>query len=48
VGFWRTSGVGKSASSSSDLAVASGLSSSAVTSGLSGLVVTSSSSSSTL
>jgi len=43
VGFWRTSRVGKGASSLFNLAVASGLSSLAVTSGLSSLVVASSS-----
>jgi hypothetical protein len=47
VGFWRTSRVGKGASSSSNSAVASSLSGSAVTSGLSSSAVTFSSSSST-
>jgi len=48
VGFWRTSRVGKGASSLSGLAVASSLSCLVVTSGLSGLAVASSSSSLTL
>ena len=48
VGFWRTSGVGKGASSLFNSAVASGLSSLAVTSSLSSSAVTSSSSSLTL
>jgi len=39
VGFWRTSRVGKGASSLSDLAVASSLSSLAVTSSSSGLTL---------
>jgi len=42
VGFWRTSRVGKGASSLSSLAVASGLSSLVVTSSLSSLAVASS------
>jgi len=42
MGFWRTSRVGKGASSLFGLAVASSLSSSAVTSSLFGLVVASS------
>ena len=44
VGFWGTFRVGKGASSSSDLAVASGSFGLAVTSSLSGLAVASSSS----
>jgi len=39
VGFWRTSRVGKGASSLFDLAVASSLSGSAVASSLSGLIL---------
>jgi len=48
VGFWRTSRVGKGASSLFGLVVTSGLSGLAVTSGLSSSAVTSSSSGLTL